>query len=345
MRNPLDLLLSVADLSDAERASMSPAPSGSRSSLSKLDSPSLSSSGNRRKPDPMRVSSLLNHEDQPDRGGDASAGTPSLSACAAITSNTLHSSHQYLASSNYGAGFTQVRPSRGHSNRVQSQPYEPQKLTHNSVSPSSTSHHFQAANTGHCDALLHSNATMSANLQAPSPLPASHSASLPTMHIPHLLSDSNVTLPSPSSPFFPYQRTHPPGSKTASTAPSQTQTHSASVNQAAATSRPQRRTSHLKRPIVDVDSDTDFQPGRGEGQASSSDSSPDPSETSAKKKLPMEAMFPCEVCGKSFRRKHHIESHMVTHSNEYPYVCDIGSCSAKFRRIQDLRRHQRNVKH
>ncbi|ORY22524.1 hypothetical protein BCR33DRAFT_728707 [Rhizoclosmatium globosum] len=55
--------------------------------------------------------------------------------------------------------------------------------------------------------------------------------------------------------------------------------------------------------------------------------------------------FECYVCGKQFKRKHHLESHMVTHSSDYPFACSIEGCRSKFRRVQDLRRHIRNVRH
>ncbi|KAI8613148.1 hypothetical protein BC830DRAFT_503250 [Chytriomyces sp. MP71] len=58
----------------------------------------------------------------------------------------------------------------------------------------------------------------------------------------------------------------------------------------------------------------------------------------------------CEICQekglvKSFQKKHHLLSHMVTHSDDYRYVCDVPNCKSKFRRNQDLLRHLRRVKH
>ncbi|KAI9347587.1 hypothetical protein BDR26DRAFT_46516 [Obelidium mucronatum] len=55
--------------------------------------------------------------------------------------------------------------------------------------------------------------------------------------------------------------------------------------------------------------------------------------------------FPCTLCGKGFSRKHHLKSHLITHSKEYPHVCLIENCASQFRRRQDLLRHQRTVKH
>ncbi|ORY37497.1 hypothetical protein BCR33DRAFT_651817, partial [Rhizoclosmatium globosum] len=51
--------------------------------------------------------------------------------------------------------------------------------------------------------------------------------------------------------------------------------------------------------------------------------------------------YECIECGKTFRRKHHIESHLVTHSTEYKFVCTLPGCKSKFRRNQDLLRHLR----
>ncbi|TPX75236.1 hypothetical protein CcCBS67573_g03503 [Chytriomyces confervae] len=57
--------------------------------------------------------------------------------------------------------------------------------------------------------------------------------------------------------------------------------------------------------------------------------------------------FTCtmEGCGKVFFRKHHLVSHMVSHTEEKPFRCTIPGCDGTFRRNQDLRRHLRKVKH
>ncbi|KAJ3350302.1 hypothetical protein HDU83_009773 [Entophlyctis luteolus] len=47
----------------------------------------------------------------------------------------------------------------------------------------------------------------------------------------------------------------------------------------------------------------------------------------------------CQECGKGFRRSNYLRSHMDSHSDEYPFACNIGSCTSKFKRIHDLRRH------
>ncbi|KAI8844624.1 hypothetical protein BJ741DRAFT_588932 [Chytriomyces cf. hyalinus JEL632] len=57
------------------------------------------------------------------------------------------------------------------------------------------------------------------------------------------------------------------------------------------------------------------------------------------------ARFQCHMCVKAFRRKHHLESHLTTHSPEYPFPCQIGTCLSKFKRHADLMRHQRTVVH
>ncbi|KAJ3238168.1 hypothetical protein HDU81_008315 [Chytriomyces hyalinus] len=57
------------------------------------------------------------------------------------------------------------------------------------------------------------------------------------------------------------------------------------------------------------------------------------------------AKYMCRFCPKSFKRKHHVESHEVTHSTDYKFVCTLPGCTSKFRRNQDLLRHWRNVKH
>ncbi|KAI8844615.1 hypothetical protein BJ741DRAFT_588915 [Chytriomyces cf. hyalinus JEL632] len=78
-----------------------------------------------------------------------------------------------------------------------------------------------------------------------------------------------------------------------------------------------------------------------------------PPATSSRKQLPREdvlkrgtaAKYVCRFCPKSFKRKHHVESHEVTHSTAYNFVCTLPGCASKFRRNQDLLRHWRNVKH
>ncbi|KAI8613140.1 hypothetical protein BC830DRAFT_1066897, partial [Chytriomyces sp. MP71] len=57
--------------------------------------------------------------------------------------------------------------------------------------------------------------------------------------------------------------------------------------------------------------------------------------------------FVCSIAGRGFKRKHHLESHLTTHTAECPYKCNLrnerGVCTSKFKRQGDLARHQRNV--
>ncbi|KAI8832498.1 hypothetical protein BJ741DRAFT_614682 [Chytriomyces cf. hyalinus JEL632] len=55
--------------------------------------------------------------------------------------------------------------------------------------------------------------------------------------------------------------------------------------------------------------------------------------------------YQCEVCAKLFQRKHHLVSHLVSHTDSKPFRCAIPGCDASFRRTQDMRRHMRKVFH
>ncbi|KAJ3222591.1 hypothetical protein HDU81_009798 [Chytriomyces hyalinus] len=55
--------------------------------------------------------------------------------------------------------------------------------------------------------------------------------------------------------------------------------------------------------------------------------------------------YSCPHCLKDFTRKHHLVSHMVSHSQAAPLKCPISGCDATFRRNQDRRRHIRKIKH
>ncbi|KAJ3222590.1 hypothetical protein HDU81_009797 [Chytriomyces hyalinus] len=55
--------------------------------------------------------------------------------------------------------------------------------------------------------------------------------------------------------------------------------------------------------------------------------------------------YQCEVCAKLFQRKHHLVSHLISHTNDKPFRCAIPGCDASFRRTQDMRRHMRKVFH
>ncbi|KAI8614532.1 hypothetical protein BC830DRAFT_373707 [Chytriomyces sp. MP71] len=55
--------------------------------------------------------------------------------------------------------------------------------------------------------------------------------------------------------------------------------------------------------------------------------------------------YECKQCGKIFLRKHHLVSHLVSHSEGKPFTCQIPGCDSMFRRMQDMRRHMRKVRH
>lgn len=45
----------------------------------------------------------------------------------------------------------------------------------------------------------------------------------------------------------------------------------------------------------------------------------------------------CPYCSTDFTRHHNLKSHLLTHSQEKPYVCE--TCHSRFRRLHDLKRH------
>lgn len=45
----------------------------------------------------------------------------------------------------------------------------------------------------------------------------------------------------------------------------------------------------------------------------------------------------CPYCATEFTRHHNLKSHLLTHSQEKPYVCS--TCQSRFRRLHDLKRH------
>ncbi|KAI8610710.1 hypothetical protein BC830DRAFT_1172495 [Chytriomyces sp. MP71] len=57
--------------------------------------------------------------------------------------------------------------------------------------------------------------------------------------------------------------------------------------------------------------------------------------------------YVCSVpgCVKTFKRKHHLQSHLVTHSPDKPFVCQFEGCNASYRRAQELGRHMRITSH
>ncbi|KAI8844619.1 hypothetical protein BJ741DRAFT_588924 [Chytriomyces cf. hyalinus JEL632] len=57
--------------------------------------------------------------------------------------------------------------------------------------------------------------------------------------------------------------------------------------------------------------------------------------------------FQCPHCPKAYKTKHYLESHSATHMIARPFVCHLsdGACHSTFRRLSDLRRHMKSVKH
>ncbi|KAL4880017.1 hypothetical protein BJY04DRAFT_208303 [Aspergillus karnatakaensis] len=47
----------------------------------------------------------------------------------------------------------------------------------------------------------------------------------------------------------------------------------------------------------------------------------------------------CPYCHTEFTRHHNLKSHLLTHSQEKPFVCT--TCHSRFRRLHDLKRHQK----
>ncbi|OOQ90875.1 C2H2 zinc finger protein [Penicillium brasilianum] len=45
----------------------------------------------------------------------------------------------------------------------------------------------------------------------------------------------------------------------------------------------------------------------------------------------------CPYCATEFTRQHNLKSHLLTHSQEKPFVCQ--TCQSRFRRLHDLKRH------
>ena len=48
--------------------------------------------------------------------------------------------------------------------------------------------------------------------------------------------------------------------------------------------------------------------------------------------------FPCDICGKAFKHKHHLINHTGIHTGEKPYKCDL--CDKAFTRKDKLAEHR-----
>ena len=53
--------------------------------------------------------------------------------------------------------------------------------------------------------------------------------------------------------------------------------------------------------------------------------------------------FPCHICFKKFKRKHHLQRHFTTHSNLRPFQCN--TCKRRYKLKQSLTAHQKDKNH
>jgi DNA-directed RNA polymerase subunit M/transcription elongation factor TFIIS len=108
------------------------------------------------------------------------------------------------------------------------------------------------------------------------------------------------------------------------------------VHENVRTSTPQHETGHSRRPSSANSHRSQL--SSYSGQSSNQDpegSSPltgDPSSSRDGKKR----KHKCQECGQYFTRLHNLKSHLLTHSQEKPFICD--QCGHKFRRLHDLKR-------
>ncbi|KAK7488709.1 hypothetical protein BaRGS_00020006, partial [Batillaria attramentaria] len=50
--------------------------------------------------------------------------------------------------------------------------------------------------------------------------------------------------------------------------------------------------------------------------------------------------FKCSVCSRVFSQKGNLKVHLITHTDERPFACDVEECKKSFRTKESLRRHK-----